>query len=354
MAAEVLTFVEGGSVGRIRLNRPRSLHALTTAMCDAMIEALLGWAADPAVTFILIDHAEGRGFCAGGDILMMSESGQRDGALADGFFHSEYRLNHLLFTYPKPVISFMDGVVMGGGVGLALPARWRIATEKCLFAMPEGEIGLFTDVGAGWYLSRLPGRVGAWLATTGARLGAADCVALNLATHNVDAARIDELKQALVARPDDAARLLDDFGTPTEPAPIEAMRPMIDRLFGSDRLEDILAALEADGGEWAQAQLEIVRSRSPMSLKVSLRLIAEGKAMADFADEMRTEYAVATRVVRSPDFTEGVRALLINKDRQPRWNPAEPADVTDAMIDRIFEPLPPGDAWTPLAIDERV
>jgi enoyl-CoA hydratase len=181
---DVLISVEGG-VGRIRLNRPKAIHALTTRMCEVMSATLLEWRADPNVRAVIIDHAEGRGFCAGGDVVMLWRSGGGDAEDAKHFFFAEYRLNHLLFTYPKPTIAIMDGITMGGGVGISLPCKFRIATENTRFAMPETSIGLFPDVGGGWYLPRLPGRVGEFMALTGARLDGAECNYLGLATHYV-------------------------------------------------------------------------------------------------------------------------------------------------------------------------
>ncbi len=184
---EILTRIDG-SVGRITLNRPKALHALNLAMCQAMTAALLDWRDDPAVTSVLIDHAGERGFCAGGDIRMIAESGAGDAVEAKAFFHAEYRLNHLMFGYPKPVTAIVDGIVMGGGVGISEPAKVRIATERTTYAMPETGIGLFPDVGGGWFLPRLPGESGTWLALTGARLKAADTVALGIHTHFVESA----------------------------------------------------------------------------------------------------------------------------------------------------------------------
>ena len=170
-------------VGRIRLNRPKAIHALNTSMCEAMSHALLGWMHDDSVEAVVIDHAEGRGFCAGGDVVMIARSGNEDAADAKRFFFAEYRLNHLLFTYPKPTVAIMDGITMGGGVGISMPCDFRIATENTRFAMPETGIGLFPDVGGGWYLPRLPGRVGEFMALTGARLDGSECHYLGLATH---------------------------------------------------------------------------------------------------------------------------------------------------------------------------
>ena len=202
---EILTSIENG-VGRLTLNRPKALHALNRGMCEAMTEALLAWRDDDAVKSILIDHAGERGFCAGGDIRMIAESGAGDASEARAFFDTEYKLNHLLFDYPKPVTALVDGIVMGGGVGISEPADVRIATERTTYAMPETGIGLFPDVGGGWFLPRLPGQTGVWLALTGARLKAADTVALGVHTHFVPSDRIDDLKGSLFAAPDDRRR----------------------------------------------------------------------------------------------------------------------------------------------------
>jgi enoyl-CoA hydratase len=343
---DVLTFREG-RIGRIRLNRPKALHALNTDMCVAMAAALEDWRGDLSVEAVLIDHAEGRGFCAGGDIRMVAESGKTDGVAARKFFFEEYRLNHALFTYAKPVVAVMDGITMGGGVGISLPAKVRIATENTKFAMPETGIGLFPDVGGGWYLSRLPGRIGQYLALTGHRLNGAECLALGLATHYMPADALDQAKHAIADKPQAIDASLEPLATEPPPAPILERRADIDRLFASDTLEDIHAALDADGGEWATEQLAILKTKSPQTMKVSLRLLYDGKLMATFADEMRQEYAVAAHVAQRHDFLEGVRAVIVDKDNAPRWNPATPEDVTEHVIDQIFAPLPDDEAWTP-------
>ncbi|MCC2976511.1 enoyl-CoA hydratase/isomerase family protein [Sphingomonas sp. PL-96] len=336
-----------GKAGRIRLARPKALHALDEAMCRTMLDALEAWREDPAVEIVLIDHAEGRGFCAGGDVRRAAESGQGDGAEARAFFATEYRLNHRLFTYAKPVVAFMDGVVMGGGVGISQPADLRIATENTLFAMPETAIGLFPDVGGGWYLSRLPGRIGQYLALTGARIDGAACCALGLATHYLPSDQLGAAKARLMGAPQEATAILDALAQTPPPAAILEQREAVDRLFASDRLEEILAALEADGGDWAAEQLAVLRSRSPLSMKVALKLLLDGATMPTFEDEMRQEYAVAAHMVQRPDFAEGVRAVLVDKDNAPRWQPDTPEGVTDHMIDRIFAPLDAGSEWSP-------
>jgi len=347
MTEQLIVSVDG-PVGRISLNRPKALHALTTEMCDAILAALEAWRGDDGIRAVILDHAAGtRGFCAGGDIRMLAESGAGDGEAARRFFATEYRMNHRLFTYAKPIVAVMDGITMGGGVGVSLPCRYRIATENTKFAMPETGIGLFPDVGAGWYLSRLPGRIGQYLALTGQRLDGGEAHALGLATHYLPADRVAEAKARILADPTAIDAVLDDLSAPPPEARILADRAAIDRLFAADTLEDILAALAADGGDWATRQRATLDTKSPQAMKVSLRLLKDGAGMASFADEMAHEYAVATRVVQRHDFAEGVRAVIVDKDNAPRWNPATPDGVSDHVIDQIFAPLPPAEAWTP-------
>jgi len=335
-------------VGHIALNRPKAIHALNLAMCEAMIDALLKWQGNAAVEAVIIDHSEGRGFCAGGDIRMLAESGAKDGKEARLFFHTEYRLNHLLFTYPKPVVAFMDGITMGGGVGISQPAKYRVATEHTRFAMPETGIGLFPDVGGGWYLPRLEGRVGAYLALTGARLDGAECLALGLATHYLPSEKLAEAKARIAVDPTRIGGILGELSVTAPPAAITQHIERINRLFASDTYEEILAALEADDGEWAEKELATLRTKSPQTCKVALRQLKEGGEMHDFAEQMRQEYAIGSRVVQMHDFIEGVRALIIDKDNSPRWDPPTPEAVTEDWIDAIFAPLPENEKWTPL------
>jgi enoyl-CoA hydratase len=344
---EVLVRVEG-AVGRLTLNRPAALHALTTTMCVLMTEALLGWRSDPAVEAVLIDHAGERGFCAGGDIRMLAESGAGDGARAREFFFTEYRLNDLLFGYPKPVVVIMDGVTMGGGVGLSMPAKFRIATEKTTFAMPETGIGLFPDVGGGWFLPRLRDHAGLWLALTGARIKAADCMALEIATHVVASASVAELKAAIVAAPGHIPEAIAPFAVEPGPAPVAGRFADIERLFGQPSVEDVVAALEADGSEWTKAQLATLKTKSPQTLKVAFRQLMQGGHMTSFADNMAMEYRIGARVVHKHDFIEGVRAVIVDKDNAPKWNPASLDGVIEADLDAIFAPLPADQEWTPL------
>jgi enoyl-CoA hydratase len=344
---EVLCRIEG-RVGRITLNRPQALHALTTNMIRLMTEALLAWREDPAVELVMLDHSGDRGFCAGGDIRMLADSGAGDGRLAREFFFTEYRLNHLLFNYAKPRVAIMDGITMGGGVGLSRPCRFRVATERTTFAMPETGIGLFPDVGGGWYLSRMPGHIGLWLALTGARIKAADCELLQIATDFVESARIPELKAAILKSPERTEALLTEFegdaGRPT----VAAHQDEIDRLFGQDSVEAIVAALEAADTDWAREQLKVLATKSPQTMKVAFRQLQLGAKAESFADNMAMEYRIGARVAQRHDFLEGVRAVIVEKDNAPKWNPPTLAGVDEATVDSIFAPLPSDQEWSPL------
>lgn len=353
---DILTSAANG-LGHITLNRPAALHALNTHMCANMIQALLAWRDDASINAVLLDHAPGtRGFCAGGDIRMIAESGAGDGAEARRFFHTEYQLNHLLFHYPKPIVALIDGVTMGGGVGISMPARFRIATENTTYAMPETGIGLFPDVGGGWYLPRKPGAIGMWLALTGARLKAADCLIAGIATHYMPTEILAAARAQIAgaAQTHDAERALESgldalsesAGKPKELTPENIDR--INRIFALESVEAIFAALEADASDWANAQLATLRTKSPQAMKVSFRQMREGAAMPSFTDEMRSEYRLASRVCALHDFQEGVRALIVDKDNAPKWSPAALDDVSDALLDQIFAPLPADQEWRPL------
>jgi enoyl-CoA hydratase len=345
-APELIVRREGG-VGRLTLNRPGALGALTLGMCQAMTAALLEWRGDASVRAVLIDHEGPRGFCAGGDIRMLADSAAVGGAAAFEFFHTEYRLNHLLEVYETPIVTFMDGVTMGGGVGISLPADYRVATERTRLAMPETGIGLFPDVGAGWFMPKLHGRSAVWMVLTGARLATADCELLGLATDVVASEKLPEIKAAIVREPEAIERILTEFEVDPGRAPIAEHRDEIDRLFAGDSVEAIAAALKAGGSDWATAQLEAMAPKSPISAKVSFRLLA-GMHPATMAEDMVTEYRIARRQVMTHDFAEGVRAVIVDKDNKPAWAPASLEGVTEAMVDATFAPLPPDEEWTPL------
>lgn len=344
---EVLTRVEG-RVGRITLNRPQALHALTTQMCRDITAALLAWKDDPGVALVLLDHSGERGFCAGGDIRMLADSGKGDGAAAREFFHTEYRLNDLLFRYPKTTVAIMDGVTMGGGVGLSRPCRFRVATERTTFAMPETGIGLFPDVGGGWYLSRMPDHIGLWLALTGARIKAADCELIGVATDCVESARVAELKAAIVADPAKVETLLTEYEADAGRPPLAQHQDEIAKLFAQPSVEAIVEALKAAGTDWAAEQLKVMGTKSPQTMKVAFRQLQLGAQAQTFAENMVMEYRIGARVVQKHDFLEGVRAVIVEKDNAPKWNPPTVEGVTEAMLDEIFAPLPADQEWTPL------
>ena len=353
---EDLTVSTKGAAGSLTLNRPKALHALTLGMCHAMSAALTDWANDDAVRAVIVDHTEGsRGFCAGGDIAFLRNSALNDGGVSGRqFFHDEYQLNHQMFTYAKPIVAFMDGITMGGGVGISQPAKFRVATENTRLAMPETGIGLFPDVGGGWYLSRLGGRLGQFLALTGARLDGAECVWAGLATHYLPSEKLSEAKERIAEHPDRISGILSELAVTPPDARIEANADKIAKHFASEDFEDILASLEKamDGDDdhavWAAKERDTLGTKSPQTCKVALRQLAESAQLTDFADNMRMEYRIASRVLVRPDFAEGVRAVITDKTNDPQWDPATPAEVSDELIDSIFAPLPATEEWKPL------
>lgn len=345
MSNSVLIKTEGG-VGYITLNRPEALHALNFDMCETILQALRVWALDPAIDLVMIDHAEGtRGFCAGGDIAMLRESGLSDGREARAFFGEEYRMNAAIKAFPKPYLAIMDGVTMGGGVGLSVHGSHRVATERTLVAMPETGIGLFPDVGGGWFLPRLSGELGTWLALTGARLKGADVAAARVATHFLPSELIPNLK-AQIAAADFSAGAAEMLGeilgnlTHTVPAgSFEGHMDEINACFAGARAEAIVEALEASSSDWARDQAATIKSKSPETVKVALRQVREGAVCESFEDNMRMEYRIGWRKVQSPDFIEGVRAVIIDKDHAPKWAPDTLEAVSDAAVQIYFDPL---------------
>jgi enoyl-CoA hydratase len=287
---DVIARAENG-IGRITLNRPKALHALTTEMCASMAEALTAWAHDDTVRAVVVDHAEGtRGFCAGGDIRKVAESGRKDGVEAAEFFRVEYTLNNQIKHYPKPYIAIMDGITMGGGVGISVHGSHRIVTERTVFAMPETGIGLFPDVGGGWFLPRLDGELGTWLALTGAQLRGEDVVHAGIGTHFIPSDRIEVLKKALLSGQSMDAALLGRTETVPQPSYAPHMTA-INHCFAHDTITQISIALNNEGSAWALKQAEILTKRSPQSLAVALKQLREGRRMTSFEDVMRMEYS---------------------------------------------------------------
>ncbi|MEM9937811.1 MAG: enoyl-CoA hydratase/isomerase family protein [Pseudomonadota bacterium] len=345
MSTSVLTRVSG-QVGHITLNRPEALHALNLDMCEAILTALTVWKHDPTVKAVLIDHADGsRGFCAGGDIIMLRNSGMDDAAEARAFFAEEYRMNAAIKSFPKPYVALMDGVTMGGGVGLSVHGTYRVATERTLFAMPETGIGLFPDVGGGWFLPRLDGELGTWLALTGARLKGGDVAQAGVATHFIPSDGLADLKTAILnadygETPDVVLQqILDAAHEPAPAASFADVQSILDNCFAGDSAEAIVAALQTEGSEWALKQAQTIAEKSPETVKVALRQVREGAACETFEDNMRMEYRIGWRKVQSPDFIEGVRAVVVDKDHAPKWVPDTLEAVSDAHIDQYFEPL---------------
>ncbi|CAM3135034.1 enoyl-CoA hydratase/isomerase family protein [Asticcacaulis taihuensis] len=335
---DVIIRIENG-IGRITLNRPQALHALNTDMCRMMSEALAEWATDDRVKLLMIDHAEGtRGFCAGGDIRMVAESGRQDGKAGEDFFRIEYTLNTQIKRFPKPYIACLDGVTMGGGVGISIHGSHRIATEHTLFAMPETGIGLFPDVGGSWFLPRLQGELGTWLALTGARLKGRDVLAAGIATHFVASEKLPEVKARILAGEAPDAVLADYAEAAKIPAYAEHL-DTINHCFSRPTITDICLALKMADNDWATAQADILKTRSPLSMAVSLEQLRRGAQMSSFEDIMRMEYRIACHIIRTHDFSEGVRAVIEDKDHAPKWSPETPAGVSQNLVKAMFAPV---------------
>jgi enoyl-CoA hydratase len=338
-----------GAAGVIVLNRPAALNALTLGMVRGMRRALDAWAADPAITRIVLTGAGGKAFCAGGDVRRLHDLG-RAGEFAEAltFWREEYQLNTLIHRFPKPYLSLIDGIVMGGGVGVSLHGRYRVAGERYLFAMPEVAIGFFPDVGATYALPRLPGETGTYLALTGDRIRTADAITLGLTTHAVPSAAMAPLQDALAAG-EPVGEALARFTHDPGPAPIAAHRRVIDHCFAADSVSAILARLEeaaASGSGFARAAAETMRSKSPMSLCLALEQMRRGRSLS-FEDAMRVEFRVVSRIIEGHDFYEGVRAALIDRDGAPRWQPPTLDTVQREDIERHFADLGPGELALP-------
>ncbi|MCK5623842.1 MAG: enoyl-CoA hydratase/isomerase family protein [Alphaproteobacteria bacterium] len=340
--ADIL-FETQGALGLITLNRTKALNALTLDMIHAMTARLAEWAEDADITAVLVRGAGDKAFCAGGDVLALIRPD--NAAFIEGFFRDEYRLNRMIFRYPKPYIALIDGIVMGGGVGVSVHGRYRVATERTLFAMPETGIGMFPDVGGTYFLPRLPGVLGLYLGLTGARLKAADCLHAGLADSYVPMDRHGDLLAGL-ADGRWPETLLAELGGDSGPAPIAEHAQGIDRCFSADSVEEIMARLGTEGDEWAAKAFAALQRMSPSALKIAFRQIREGREL-DFEDCMMLEYRLSQRVIPGHDFREGVRALLVDKDMSPKWAPPTLAAVTDEQIDGVFAPLPGGDLTFP-------
>jgi enoyl-CoA hydratase/carnithine racemase len=338
MTDEIL-FDRRGAAGIVTLNRPKALNAVTHTMVRALRARLDAWAGDAAVTRIVITANGERAFSAGGDIRALTDLGRagKKGEMLS-FWRDEYPLNATIKKFRKPYVALIDGIVMGGGVGASVHGSHRVAGDRFSFAMPEVGIGFFPDVGATWFLPRMPGELGAYCALTGERFDAAGALAAGIATHRVSSGRFPELLEALTGTVSVDA-VLAAFAEPAGEGRIAAQRASIDRIFADDRVEAILAALDRDGGEWARKTAAAIRTKSPTSLKLALAQVRRGKAW-DFDTCMRAEFRIVSRIIEGHDFYEGVRAVIVDKDNAPRWQPATLDGVSDADIERHFAPRP--------------
>lgn len=327
-----------GHAGVITLNRPKALNAVTLNMVEQMAPQLEKWADDERISHVVIKAAEGRAFSAGGDIVQLYKWGKDKDPRFASFHAREYPLNVAIKNFPKPYIALIDGIVMGGGVGVSFNGSHRIVTENLTFAMPETGIGLFPDVGATWFLPRCPGAIGMYLGLTGARLKAADALYAKLATHYVSADRLAELATALCLSKDIEATLQEFATRPDDEPSLAAMRPKINKHFRKSSVADIFTSLAADEDEWAAKTLATLKQKSPTSLMITHKQLLSGVGIS-FEAAMRLEYRLVTRVLQGTDFLEGTRAVVIDKDMKPQWQPATLKEVNKADIDACFAPL---------------
>jgi enoyl-CoA hydratase len=337
---DVIVRREGG-VGVIRLNRPKAINAMTLEMSLGIDAALDQFETDPAVALVLLEGAGERGLCAGGDIRGLYESSRAGGDLGKVFWRQEYIMNARIAKFPKPYVAFMDGLVMGGGVGLSAHGRHRVVTEKTKLAMPEVGLGFFPDVGGTWLLSRSPGEIGTYFGLTGQTMNGPDAIHARFADAVVPSNRLVALREALVnlgasASSADVKATIDRFATGETSGPVAAMRPRIDTWFAHDAIEDMVAALHRDSSELAQSTLRTLNEKSPRGMVVTLKLLRLARASASLEECLVREYRAALEVFRSDDFREGVRAAVIDKDRNPRWSPPRIEDVTSEMIAPYF------------------
>jgi enoyl-CoA hydratase len=335
-----------GSAGIVRLNRPRALNSLTLDMVRSIAAALDEFAADRSVVAVIIMGEGERAFCAGGDIRALYESGRSGTPAAETFWRSEFRLNHRIATYPKPFVALMDGITMGGGVGLASHGRHRVATERTRLAMPETGIGYFPDVGATWLLPRAPGEIGTWMGLTGLDLTAADAIHAGLADVHIASFRLREVVDTLAELPQgmasrDVDAILKNLSDNPGQSSLKRNSDLIHRAFRFANVEEILAALDNEPGEFAAEARRVLLTRSPTSLKLALRLLRQGRLSRTLAECLNQELGAGLQILKSPDFYEGIRAAIIDKDRNPKWVPATLEAVHQAAIDAFLKPAEP-------------
>jgi enoyl-CoA hydratase len=330
-----------GAVGVIRLNRPKAINAITLEMFRDVDKALDEFEADPAVSLILLEGAGERGLCAGGDIRALYESSKVKGDLGKILWREEYLLNARIAKFAKPYVSFMDGIVMGGGVGLSAHSSHRVVTERTKLAMPEVGLGFFPDVGGTFLLSRSPGEIGTYFGLTGQTMNGPDAIFARFADAVVPSGKLAALREALVnlragVSFAEAKATIDRFATGETAGPVAALRPQIDRWFAHDRMQDIVTDLQRDGSELAQATLKTLNEKSPRGMVVTLKLLRLARASSSLEECLVREYRAALEVFASDDFREGVRAAVIDKDRNPQWSPPRIEDVTPEMVAPYF------------------
>jgi len=335
---EVLIRAEG-HVGRITLNRPEAINALTYSMVGAIWTALKGWTSDSALDVIVLDGAGNRGFCAGGDIRALYNSRLEGSAFTRAFLRDEYHLDALIHRYPKPIIAIQDGLVMGGGIGLSAHASHRIVTERSELAMPETGIGFIPDVGGTWLLAHAPGETGIYLGLTGARMRAADAIYAGFADTMVPVSKIPEFIASLGAtHHSDPGVVIQRFAGKLGASKLATLRPMIDKVFASVCIKAIIEALAQLGDEWGAKSRAAIEERSPKALALTHAAIRRARHLGSLEEALNTEYRLACRLFEDGEFPEGVRALLIDKDQTPKWKPPHIEDVSPQMIAAFFSP----------------
>ncbi len=338
MSEPEILFERRGCAGFVTLNRPHALNAATDTMVRSLAKQLDLWENDSAIDRVVVKAVGERAFCAGGDIRALYEQYKAgDVQKSIDFWRDEYTLNYRIKHYPKPYVALIDGIVMGGGVGLSVHGMYRVAGDRYSFAYPEVGIGFFPDVGATYVLPRLPGKTGLWIALTGLRVNADDGVSCGLATHRVASAQFAELERALETD-ENVGEVLKTFSMKPAPGKLAADQPLIDRIFELDSVEAILAALDGEMNEEASKFARTIRQKSPTSLKVAFAQVQRGSAL-DFAEAMRTEFRIVSRIAREPEFYEGIRAVVIDKDNAPKWNPASLEAVSEDKVASYFAPL---------------
>jgi enoyl-CoA hydratase len=336
-----------GRAGRITMNRPKALNALTHAMVGHIWDALLVWRNDPKVELVLLDGAGERGLCAGGDVRSLYDSRTQGSGMARRFWSEEYRLNALIGRYPKPYVAIQDGIVMGGGIGLSGHARHRVVTERSQLAMPETGIGLIPDVGGTWLLAHAPGGSGVYLGLTGEAMRAADAIYARFSDVHVPSSELGRLNERLVDPAGGAVEdVLRDLAKPAGVSELERRQGDIDRAFGQPSVEAILEALSAMGGAWAQKASATLQQKSPKSSKLALAAIRNARGLRSLEEALAIEYRLVARLFEDGEFPEGVRALIIDKDRKPKWSPARLGDVGPELVQRYLAPLPASEELT--------